>query len=210
MSKITAIGDVHNKVEKYLEIANNHEYTVQVGDMGFNYTHLNYIDGNKHKVNFGNHENFTKFNDKFVAMQSNHWLGDYGLKKLNGVEFFYFGGGHSIDWRNRTNNVDMFYDEEVPLYKFEEAKELYLRYKPEIMITHEAPYSIIKPFFGPCNYAGNLIQPSNTATMLEWLLRSHRPKLWVFGHFHERRDRVVDGTRFVCLEELGTFDICTD
>lgn len=140
-------------------------------------------------------------------MKSAHWLGDYGYKSLNGVEFFFVRGGHSIDWRNRTNNSDMFFDEEIPLRQWEDLKEKYLDEKPRIMLSHECPTSIIKSFFGPFHYAGNWIEPSNTATMLDWLFKLHKPELWVFGHFHQRRDRVYEGTRFVCLEELGTLEI---
>ena len=32
-----------------------------------------------------------------------------------------------------------------------------------------------------------------------WRRLPQRPPLWVFGHFHRVHDRLVEGTRFVCV-----------
>jgi hypothetical protein len=37
----------------------------------------------------------------------------------------------------------------------------------------------------------------------------HKPKLWIFGHWHVPFDEVIAGTRFICLPELAYIDIDT-
>lgn len=36
-----------------------------------------------------------------------------------------------------------------------------------------------------------------------WRRLAHRPRLWCFGHFHQHRDIVVDGTQFLCLPRIN-------
>jgi hypothetical protein len=35
----------------------------------------------------------------------------------------------------------------------------------------------------------------------------HKPDLWIFGHWHCDADEVIDGTRFICLNELSYVDV---
>jgi len=42
---------------------------------------------------------------------------------------------------------------------------------------------------------------------LQIMFDMHRPKLWIFGHYHQDFDDVIKGTRFVCLNELKTITI---
>lgn len=39
------------------------------------------------------------------------------------------------------------------------------------------------------------------------MLEIHRPKVWVFGHYHIDKDFELNGTRFICLNELSTIDV---
>lgn len=39
------------------------------------------------------------------------------------------------------------------------------------------------------------------------MFTAHKPKLWLFGHWHMPFDEVVSGTRFICLAELATIDV---
>ena len=50
--------------------------------------------------------------------------------------------------------------------------------------------------------------PSRTRQAFQAMFEAHQPDLWVFGHWHHSFDGVLDGTRFVCLNELEarTFD----
>lgn len=48
---------------------------------------------------------------------------------------------------------------------------------------------------------------SQTRTMLQKMFEEHKPELWIFGHHHKSKDEVINGTRFICLDELETFEI---
>ncbi|PWJ12119.1 hypothetical protein [Jannaschia seohaensis] len=74
------------------------------------------------------------------------------------------------------------------------------------MLTHEAPISVAEAFFGSID-SPKTRRPSRTSLALEKMLALHRPRSWAFGHWHERRDWPVDGTRFIALEEGGWVDL---
>jgi Icc-related predicted phosphoesterase len=42
---------------------------------------------------------------------------------------------------------------------------------------------------------------------LHMMFQEHQPKLWVFGHHHQSKDVQINGTRFVCLNELETMTL---
>jgi hypothetical protein len=42
------------------------------------------------------------------------------------------------------------------------------------------------------------------------MFEAHQPKLWIHGHWHVSRNAEYNGTRFICLEELGTIVIDTE
>jgi hypothetical protein len=49
--------------------------------------------------------------------------------------------------------------------------------------------------------------PSLSRQAFNSMLQFHQPKVWVFGHWHRSFDNVINGTRFVCLDELETKEI---
>jgi hypothetical protein len=48
--------------------------------------------------------------------------------------------------------------------------------------------------------------PSITRQALNIMFEIHKPDFWFFGHWHDRRNWSIDGTRFVCLAELDWCD----
>lgn len=42
--------------------------------------------------------------------------------------------------------------------------------------------------------------------MLQKMLEIHAPKVWVFGHYHKDWQSNIEGTKFVCLNELCTLN----
>jgi Icc-related predicted phosphoesterase len=74
------------------------------------------------------------------------------------------------------------------------------------MVTHECPESVAHQLFG---VEGKLKFdfPSRTRQAFQSMFEMHQPEVWVFGHWHESRDVVISGTRFVCLAELEYKDI---
>ncbi len=189
------IGDVHGKVDAYYKKIQKHKETIQVGDFGFakqHQWHLENVKG-KHYINFGNHDDTTFVNER-------HSLRDYGMYNS---EIMTVRGAFSIDKQYRTEGVSWWANEELNYTQMEAAVEYYAQSKPSIMITHDCPSSVRKELFGINDEDNKTLTTQGLQAMFE----IHQPKLWLFGHHHESKNEVINGTRFICLAELETFKI---
>jgi hypothetical protein len=197
-NQITIIGDVHGKYKRYHEIIrekDRHEYTIQLGDFGFDYSTLKNSDPKNHVFIGGNHDNYEVVNDV------PNYLGDYGhMVNFNGINFFFFRGAYSIDRQYRTIGVDWWEQEQLKIEDFIKARELYRGVKPDIVLTHDCPQSLYPYLLPP----GAKIYENITSWALEELFNIHQPKIWRFGHFHKSWNMTINGTNFRCLNELET------
>lgn len=201
------IGDVHGKYDPYRKIAQEAEYSLQVGDLGFEYSVLRQLDPERHKVLAGNYDNYDKWGGKFIHMTSGHWLGDYGVHMVPGFgSIFFVRGGFSIDRRYRIAGKNWWSDEEMGVPTLQKAIDLYTEVKPDFVVSHECPGELTDAVFGAKMWDGEWIRPSRTALALNAMWRSHSPKVWVFGHHHKAVTEEVRGTTFHCIPELGYID----
>ena len=76
------------------------------------------------------------------------------------------------------------------------------------MVTHDCPLSVSEELFikRGKSFSGGQYR-TRTGTAFEEMFSIHKPKLWIFGHWHNNVDEVIDGTRFICLNELSYADI---
>jgi predicted phosphodiesterase len=192
---ITLIGDVHGKYDRYRSIVEKCEYSVQLGDFGFNYSVLDSIDPSKHKVIRGNHDNYD--------LEFPHDLGHFGSYTLNGVSFFFIRGEYSIDKSYRIPGISWWKNEELNMAQASECIELYEKVRPNLVLSHGCPASII-PHVVTNNWK---LDYSYTSKLLDQLWFIHQPRVWVFGHHHRSFCRMVNNTLFNCLNELETLDI---
>lgn len=191
------IGDVHGNHADYLDILDNSDFTVQVGDFGFNWDCLNNVDSQRHKIIGGNHDNY------HIVANYPHYLGDFGATSLGGVDFFFVRGERSVDAHLRTEGKNWWREEELDMACGYRAIEAYENNKPEIVISHGCPASVLPVFVtNPGKY-----NPSRTAQLLDAMLEIHRPRLWIFGHHHINETLNEGGTLFQCLNELETVEI---
>ena len=197
---LTVIGDVHGHYDRYVKMARKREHTVQLGDLGFKYGCLSNLDPAKHKVVAGNHDNYD------IIGEFPHYLGDFGNCSLGGVEFFFYRGAYSIDRSYRTIGIDWWAQEEVSIENAEKAKELFEQTKPSIVITHCCPHSIIPYFLDPLDASAKVFC-SRTDFALQSLWEVHQPSLWIFGHYHTNKSIEMNGTKFLCINELEAFNI---
>lgn len=203
-NQITLIGDVHGKYDRYHKIlmrSKENPYTVQLGDLGFKYDVLKPFDSKYHIFIGGNHDNYDKINDV------PNYLGDYGyMVNFNGIDFFYYRGAWSIDRQYRTIGIDWWENEQVSIDQFMKARELYRDIKPDIMITHDCPQDIVLQMLKP----GDRVFENNTSWALQELFNIHQPKMWFFGHWHKSRQIQHGNTKFICLDELETYNLVKD
>lgn len=198
MKKITILGDVHGKYRRMHEIIrekDRHEYIVQIGDLGFDFSTLDNVDPKKFVIVGGNHDNYSKI------INIPHYLGDYGyMVNFNGIDFFYYRGAYSIDKQYRTIGIDWWSEEQVFVEQFMKARELYRSIKPDIMLTHDCPETISPYLLDPHTQ----MYQNQTGYFLQELFNIHQPKSWYFGHYHKSWQMTVNGTNFRCLNELET------
>lgn len=197
----TIIGDVHGKYRRYHEIIrekDRHPYTIQIGDMGFDYSTLDNVDYKKHVLVAGNHDNYDKLENV------PHYLGDFGyMVNFNKLDFFYYRGAYSVDRQYRTIGIDWWSNEEVKIESFLEARNLYRQIKPDIVITHDCPEEVCLLILDP----GRKVYQNVTGYCLQELFNIHQPKFWYFGHHHKSWKMEINGTTFQCLNELETLTI---
>ncbi len=206
------IGDVHGKYREYLEIIKDVDYSFQLGDFGFYYDFLKGVNALKHRFGAGNHDN----HDDLVNWS--HWIGKYGPYSHGWVQYFWVGGGYSIDQEYRRKKERLMEwpktwwdNEELTQDELDEAIELYEEFRPEIMISHEAPRSVVSYItdgrvlkdwgFDPDTFT------TRTSEALQKMFEIHQPKRWIFGHFHRSVQFEVNGTNFRCLKELEYIDL---
>jgi predicted phosphodiesterase len=200
--KLRIIGDVHGKFHVYKEKIKDAEASIQLGDFGFAkswyqlVTHT--IDPERHKIIPGNHDDYKGLREQYTFGKT------YGEVDFNGFKFFFVQGAWSIDWKMRIPGISWWEEEQLPYGVLMDAMNEYERVKPDIMITHELPKIGIenifnKPFIS--NGTGN-----RTSVVLSQMFEIHRPKIWIYGHWHESRVDNLLGCEFVCLDEIDHID----
>lgn len=198
------IGDIHGKLRQYTALLDVDE-SVQIGDFGWGWiseTQTAQIDKRqatgKHRFIRGNHD------DPSVCRDRPGWIGDGTFDAARSI--MYVGGAWSIDVEYRTPGLNWWPDEELSLSDFSKITEDYARHKPRIMVTHDTPTSVAAALFFPFGTKKKQ-HPTRTAHALQHLFELHQPDLWLFGHWHESRKVLINGTEFRCLNELEVFDV---
>jgi Calcineurin-like phosphoesterase len=200
-SSLRFIGDVHGKFQSYADLIRNVPNSIQVGDFGIGFGEEPPRDvmlQGDHRYFPGNHDN------PELCAQDPLCISPGTMHQ--GV--FCIGGAYSIDRWHRIEGRDWWPGEELSMDAFYQAMDRYEILKPTIVATHDCPSSVADHVM--CFGAHQHERHSRTRQALEGFLGIHAPKLWIFGHWHHRVDVVLDGTRFVCLEELGVLDIEMD
>lgn len=200
--KLTIIGDVHGKVHEYKKIIDNCEFSICVGDFGFEseWAWLIKQKNNSeipwnHWINMGNHDYIPYYHVYGPSMKNHMFWPNESIFTVRGAE--------SIDKHLRNEGLDWFPNEELNYKEQLEAFDLYCKVKPKIVISHDCPQSVMERIFK----MGWSYGKTQTRTMLEMMFQEHQPNWWFFGHHHESKDEVINGTRFICLNELETFEI---
>ena len=220
MSTLRIIGDVHGKFQDYIALTKGCDYSIQVGDMGFDYSELRVVSKDDHKFIGGNHDNYDKYYGSPHALGSTITIGmgkDFGIATHGGLDFFFLRGGFSIDWKQRQKSYLMgaaksYWDnEELSMEEMEMALWQYQKMKPDVVITHECPRSIsqyvgdnkILEMFGynPQRFT------TKTSELLEMMFQSHQPKVHFFGHYHNNWGAEINGTQFRCIDELSYVEL---
>jgi hypothetical protein len=205
------IGDVHGGFRQYKRLIKGVPASIQVGDMGVGFMRIragiersdgagdvqylanppHYAMLPRHRFIRGNHDN------PGVCRRHSQWIPD---GHVEGHTMF-IGGALSIDRQWRVEGYDWWPEEQLAESDWDWIIRDYLRIQPKAMITHECPADI-----APLLNSHHSNERTRTNNSLQLMWEAHQPELWIFGHHHVSFDRVVKGTRFVCLAELEARD----
>jgi hypothetical protein len=119
--------------------------------------------------------------------------------------FFCVGGAFSIDKAYRTPGLDWWQAEELSYEEMNNVINEYERVKPEYVISHDCPKIIGEQIFG--KNSSTKIFSNRTNMGLESMFEIHKPKLWIFGHWHDNQVKNILGCEFICLDELNYIDV---
>jgi hypothetical protein len=206
---LRVIGDVHGQpcIPSYLKRASKAEYSLQVGDLaGHNYRFLNQLDPHHHKVIAGNHEVYNTGSEWYFRNVP-HFLGNFGQWSIpNFDDIFYVRGGLSLNYKSKQANGTWSIEEECSVIELQQAIELYSFLKPDFVVTHECPLRMVEYVTNPMvahkfGFSNSLIR-TKTNQALDAMMEIHQPKIWVFGHYHKYLSKHLDGTHFVCLNQM--------
>ena len=188
---LNIIGDIHGDVDWYKSkvVSKQIESSVQVGDFGFDYSVFNEI-GSEHVFLGGNHDNYDRYYD------CPNSLGDYGVRNVCGVEFYFIRGAESVDRNSRIVGVNLWENEEMPYLTCLNAISDYRQVRPKVVISHDCPANIAWHL-----HESRDCRASRTREMLQQMFNAHQPSVWYFGHHHVDKTITVGPTRFVCVGE---------
>ncbi len=224
------IGDCHGKTSQ-LEWMLKHNPKLQdkkcfqLGDMGLGFKGVELNPPRNHWFRFirGNHDSPQK------CVDHPNYAGDYGYDPKE--KLFWCGGAWSIDWQWRTPGISWWVDEEQSPEALNQAYQLYIKSKPRIVATHEAPTEaairiIAAAMVPPSNeelatsvvkseeyqyYKAKLgCKNTRTSQVLQQMFDAHKPEYWVFGHYHLTKEFDIEGCNFQCLAELVNMEITLD
>ena len=214
--KLSFLGDTHgdfNIITEAHAIARAKDsFLVHVGDVGLGFPEITNVHSGKlfsrDPESFpaglffirGNHDN------PATCRKYENYLGDYGYNKELGI--FYISGAWSIDVNYRTPDIDWWYEEELDYPDLQKAIDLYKEVKPEIVVAHTCPKEVAKLICGG-TYYGSKTENALQSMWQDGLLDKHRPKYWIFGHWHKEWRKNILGTEFICcdINQIITLDL---
>jgi len=202
------IGDVHGHFQKYRWAVQHMtppgaqdsrakgaglDCSLQVGDLGL-FTEEDAAllpEMPQHRFFRGNHDN------PALCRQHPNYLADGGY--FPDQEMFVLAGGYSIDAEWRLEGRDWWPDEELDDATLQQAIERYTAARPRLVVTHECPTAIKKVIV---QSPAKLSETSRTERTLQQMWEAHKPETWIFGHQHRFVKMSMQGTHFVCLNEM--------
>ena len=119
------------------------------------------------------------------------------------------GGSWSIDRQFRIEGISWWPEEELTISELNDAVDLYIETKPEIVITHDGPgpftHYILNRYAlqSQAWYKESTVNPTRTGQALSAMFEAFQPKIWCIGHWHTDYEKIIKGTRFICINELN-------
>lgn len=218
------IGDVHGRYKQYRRLIKAVPQSIQVGDLGLGFRYIGQSalrhgaplanppydamvrrhssenqsepgDRTAHRFIRGNHDNPSVCRNHTQWIEDGTWFSEWRMMLV--------GGALSIDKHWRTPGYNWWPDEELDYGELSAIAERYAALRPRIMVTHDAPETVATLLIR----REKLEFPSRTRQALQSMWETHQPQTWIFGHWHQSWTATLNGTRFICLNELEALDM---
>lgn len=208
---------------------------IQVGDFGFFKLHSPNPLGDSrgfrlpvplHVID-GNHEDHAWLWDRSNSEAVRHWATEQNIivqmrgttAKFGEVSVGFCGGALHAD-RQQKGSIDRGTTNWVTNREAERSAEVFSRDKVDLIVTHSCPHSIGIGMVGNPYLAeyveryitrkghdsGPITDCGEPGLFRLWTHLRHRPKQWVFGHFHVHRTATVRGVQFRCVGAIDGSD----
>jgi len=224
--RIGFFGDIHGRIHQFSRVLDKvvEEYqisvAIQVGDFGVSKKSIRLLDslgGFSVPVHFidGNHEDFRflwkamkKGKNKEWEKKNLYYQPRGSTLTIQGVKTGFLGGALHIGRPQKIIKGNV-----ITTAELNKAIDEFSRFSPNILITHSCPAGIGVGmqgleihYWGVVNHIlmagfdpGPKEDCGETQHSLLWHQISQRPRLWVYGHFHEQKMIEIDDTLFVSL-----------
>ncbi len=171
----------------------------------------------------GNHDDHAWLHQMVKKGEPARWQEQYNLHfqprasciRLDGVTVGFLGGALHVDraqYKHWFHNIANF----IMTHERAKATRLFNQEHPMMIVTHSCPADIGVGLKGNPALAAHIAVhvhgagfdpgPNHDCGDVElsrlWHHLEVHPEFWVFGHFHLRHDRLVEGTRFLCTDTL--------
>ena len=230
--RILFIGDVHGMhrqlADSLRQVQTDYriEAAVQVGDFGFYKATMRQLA--EEAIRFpiplhvidGNHEDHHWLQQALEAGRGPEWQAQYNLfyqprpsiRQFGLTKVVFIGGALHVD-RPQQHNVMSRSPNYILAQQREQARILFNRERPDLIVTHSCPSRIgigmrasdqlqqqacehiLAAGFDP----GPVDDCGDTELTVLWQQLDYRPRAWIFGHFHSHHEAVIEGTRFVSV-----------
>lgn len=213
-----------------LRIRDQHDIdaVIQSGDFGFSPAFFsNGFAGGRLPVPVyaidGNHDDHAWLHRMEKIGEPERWREQHNLYfqprasiiQLGGATVGFLGGALHVDraqYKHWFRNIANF----ILAHERARATRLFNQALPVMIVTHSCPADIGVGIQGNPALAAHIAVhvhgagfdhgPQHDCGETElsklWSHLQVRPQFWVFGHFHLRHDRMVEGTRFLCADTL--------
>ena len=199
--KTVILGDVHGNVQHYkrtLDVlptiyGDKNIKTIQLGDFGFKgaydvfeKTIFDPDNPKKNMISMGNHDYYPYLNKPYS-------LGNWSYDETQDYSLMTIRGAFSIDRGMRREGLDWFENEEMNYEELEELFDIWCDLRPDVVVSHDIPQLVQQRIF-------HFHDMSITRNYLQMMFEEHKPKLWLYGHYHQDKVNYFDGTIFKCIE----------
>jgi predicted phosphodiesterase len=211
------------------------QVAIQVGDFGFFKQYAPIPLGNGTALKFpiplhildGNHEDHAWLRQRHDDGTTRHWLEDQNIvfqprgttSKFEDISVGFCGGALHAD-RPQHGSIDRGTTNWLTNREAERAADVFNAEKVDMIFTHSCPHSIgvgmagnpylaesVERYITRKGFESGPITDCGEPGLLRlWARLRHRPKEWIFGHFHAHKTAAVQGVNFRCVGAIDGSD----